>query len=224
MTASPWRDLGVRAASALVLVPIGVGSIWLGGAVWVTALSVVLGATAVEWVFLWRARRMRRPADPALLWAGLVYVALAYAALLAMRAGPFGRIDVLFVMAVVWAGDIGAYAAGRQLGGPRLAPDISPGKTWSGAVGGTFCAVLAGAAMAHWAWRAAALALGLSVVAQAGDLLESAIKRRLGAKDSSRLIPGHGGLLDRLDGVLAASPAALAVWLAAGPGLLWRGD
>ncbi len=224
MTSSPWRDLGVRAASALVLVPVGVGSIWLGGAVWVIALSVVLGATAIEWVFLWRARQPARPAAPGLLLAGLAYIALAYAALLALRDGPSGRLDVLFIMVVVWAGDIGAYGAGRQLGGPRLAPGISPGKTWSGAVGGTLAAVLAGAALAHWAWRAAALALGLSLVAQAGDLLESAVKRRLGAKDSSKLIPGHGGLLDRLDGVLAASPVALAVWLAAGPGLLWRGD
>ena len=224
MSASPWRDLGVRAASALVLVPVGVGSIWLGGAVWVVALSIVLGATAVEWVFLWRGRKPMRSAGPVLLLAGLVYVALAYLALLVLRAGPFGRLDVLFVMVVVWAGDIGAYAAGRQLGGPRLAPEISPGKTWSGAVGGTLCSVLAGAGLAHWAWRAGVLAVGLSVVAQAGDLLESAVKRRLGAKDSSKLIPGHGGLLDRLDGVLAASLAAWAVWLAAGHGLLWRGD
>jgi phosphatidate cytidylyltransferase len=136
-------------------------------------------------------------------------------------------INVLFVLLVVWTSDIGAYIAGRALGGPKLAPRISPGKTWSGAAGGTLAAVAVGVVLQlGWPHGSMAQAIGvtaaLSIVSQLGDLFESGVKRYYGAKDSSRLIPGHGGLLDRLDGVLAAAPAAalLAMWL--GPGVtLW---
>jgi phosphatidate cytidylyltransferase len=110
----------------------------------------------------------------------------------------------------VWAGDIGAYLVGRLVGGPRLAPKISPGKTWAGAIGGTLAAILAGAAAGYeQPLQAALVALPISLVAQAGDLAESAIKRHFGAKDSGWIIPGHGGLLDRLDGVLAAAPISM---------------
>jgi phosphatidate cytidylyltransferase len=158
------------------------------------------------------------------LGVGILYIGPAYLALYLMRAEPAGLRNVLFVMAVVWAGDIGAYLFGRLVGGPRLAPRISPGKTWSGAIGGTLAAILAGAAAGYeHPLRAAALALPLSLVAQAGDLLESAIKRHFGAKDSGWIIPGHGGLLDRLDGVLAASPLALLWSFIAGPhAMMWH--
>ncbi len=222
MTDNRWRDLGVRFASALVLLPIGVCSIYAGGLVWTLCLSAVIAALCVEWVLLWRARTPRQAAGGATLGAGLAYIGATYVALWMLRGGPAGMLNVLFVMVVVWAGDIGAYVAGRALGGKRLAPAISPGKTWSGAVGGTLCAVACGLAVGYSRpVHAAVLALVLSVVAQLGDLLESAVKRRFGAKDSGRIIPGHGGLLDRLDGVLAASPAALLWWLAAGQGPLW---
>ncbi len=213
--------MGVRLASGLVLLPIGIGAIWLGGPLWVACLSVVVAGLAVEWVLLWRARLPPRP-DGAVLLLGLAYIGLAWPSLFLLRGGPAGLANVLFVMVVVWAGDIGAYIAGRAVGGPKLAPSISPGKTWSGAVGGTLCAVLAGLAVARMHLPVAGLlAFGLSVMAQLGDLLESAVKRRFGAKDSGRIIPGHGGLLDRLDGVLAAAPAGLAVSLMVGPGPLW---
>ncbi len=219
MSEPAWRDLGVRAASALVLLPLGVAAIWVGGWLWVGCVSAIVTGLWVEWAALWRARSPKNPAL-ALLVSGMAYIAIAYAALLILRAGPAGRGNVLFVMVVVWAGDIGAYLAGRLFGGPRLAPRISPGKTWSGAAGGTMCAVTVGIAFGHGA-PAAGLAIGLSVVAQAGDLLESWVKRRVGAKDSGHIIPGHGGLLDRLDGVLAAAPAACAWSLLSGPGPLW---
>jgi len=160
----------------------------------------------------------------AALGIGILYIGPAYLALYVMRTEPAGLRNVLFVMAVVWAGDIGAYLFGRLVGGPRLAPKISPGKTWAGAIGGTAAAVLAGAGAgfenpAH----AAMLALPLTLVAQAGDLLESAIKRHFGAKDSGWIIPGHGGLLDRLDGVLAAAPVAMAWSLITGPhAMMWH--
>ncbi len=162
----------------------------------------------------------RRPA----LGMGILYIGPAYLALYLMRSQPAGLRNVLFVMAVVWAGDIGAYLLGRLVGGPRLAPKISPGKTWAGAFGGTLAAVVAGAAAGYeHPLHAAILACPLSLVAQAGDLLESAVKRHFGAKDSGWIIPGHGGLLDRLDGVLAASPVALLWSFTTGPhAMMWH--
>jgi phosphatidate cytidylyltransferase len=155
---------------------------------------------------------------------GILYIGPAYLSLLLMRAGPHGLRNVLFLMAVVWSTDIGAYLVGRWVGGPRLAPRISPGKTWSGAVGGTVIAVLAGVAAGHEnPLRAALLALALSLATQAGDLLESAVKRHFGAKDSGWIIPGHGGLLDRLDGLLAAAPVAMLWSLVTGANaMMWQ--
>jgi phosphatidate cytidylyltransferase len=118
--------------------------------------------------------------------------------------------------------------AGRAFGGPKLAPAVSPNKTWSGAAGGLAAAVVVGVAAAAalapgGASRAAAVAAMLGVMAQAGDLLESWIKRRFDVKDTSSLIPGHGGLLDRLDGVIAAAPVAALLAFALGQGQpLWR--
>ena len=162
--------------------------------------------------------------------AGILYVGLASISLLWLRNGgnEAGRANVLFLVLVVWASDIGAYAAGRLLGGPKLAPSLSPGKTWSGSVGGLAAAIavglLAARAVPSSGWGAAAVVAGLlGVASQAGDLLESGIKRHFGVKDSGRLIPGHGGLLDRLDGLLAAAPAAAALALTMGRGsVLWQ--
>jgi phosphatidate cytidylyltransferase len=201
-----WRDLGLRVASALVLAPAGVAAIWLGGVVWLAVVTLIVAGMGVEWALLCRGRPWIN-----LAW-GMLYILPSYVALILLRGAESGRATVLFLMLVVWAGDIGAYLVGRLVGGPRLAPSISPGKTWSGAAGGTLCAVLAGLAVAPaHPVAACVLALVLSIVAQAGDLLESAIKRHFGVKDSGRLIPGHGGLLDRLDGVVAAAPAMLLI-------------
>jgi phosphatidate cytidylyltransferase len=132
--------------------------------------------------------------------AGLVYV---------MTIG--GRWSIFWLLAVVWATDIGAYAAGRTIGGPKLAPKISPNKTWSGAVGGLVSAIIAQAVVV-WAADVAIsvqfvlIAILASIVSQAGDLFESALKRRYQVKDSGGLIPGHGGVMDRFDGLWAAAP------------------
>ncbi len=178
----------------------------MGGVVWLAVVTLIVAGMAVEWALLCRLRRRIT-----LAW-GALYILPSYVALIMLRGAEGGRRTVLFLMLVVWAGDIGAYLVGRLVGGPRLAPRISPGKTWSGAAGGTVCAILAGVAVApaHPA-ASSLLALALSMVAQAGDLLESAIKRHFGVKDSGWLIPGHGGLLDRLDGVIAAAPAMLLI-------------
>ena len=159
----------------------------------------------------------QRPA----LGAGVLYTGVPYLSLLLLRQGHTGFVDVLFVALVVSLGDIGAYLAGRLVGGPKLAPALSPGKTWSGSLGGLAASVAVGLGLVaclgsqHFG-RAAWLAVLLAIVAQAGDLLESAIKRQYGKKDSGSIIPGHGGLLDRLDGLLAAAPAAMAVCLVTG--------
>lgn len=162
-----------------------------------------------------------------LLGLGLIYIGLAIWALLWLRQGQDGFANLLFLLPVIWASDIGAYVTGRVVGGHKLAPLISPGKTWSGAVGGVLAACLVGGAIAGGlagdATRAVVIAAALSVLSQLGDLGESWAKRHFGVKDSGNLIPGHGGLFDRLDGLLAASflAAGLAVW--AGPGqYLWR--
>ena len=161
--------------------------------------------------------------------AGIPYIGAASIALLWLRQDEgAGRANVLFLILIVWASDVGAYAVGRLVGGPKLAPHISPNKTWSGAIGGLLAAAMTGAGFAFLAdggdcWLAAAVAVSLGCVSQFGDLLESLFKRRFGVKDSGRLIPGHGGLLDRLDGVLAAAPAAALLALALGPGVvLWQ--
>jgi phosphatidate cytidylyltransferase len=143
--------------------------------------------------------------------AGLPYLTLPCIALLWLRYGvPDGRLAVFWLIAVVWASDIGAYFAGRIIGGPKLAPAISPNKTWAGFFGGAIAALLAGLATAPLTGADADPLLAATSVliggcAQGGDLAESWLKRRFGAKDASALIPGHGGVLDRVDGLMAAA-------------------
>jgi phosphatidate cytidylyltransferase len=172
-----------------------------------------------EWTALCKGRALA-------LLAGFGYAGLATASLAWLRADPAsGRMALLFLLVVVWSSDIGAYAAGRLIGGRRLAPTISPGKTWSGAVGGLLAAIVGGEVMA-WGGdpaRAALVAAALGVASQVGDLLESAVKRHFGVKDTGRLIPGHGGVLDRLDGLMAAALVAGGWALATGQGsAIWR--
>jgi len=146
---------------------------------------------------------------------GALYLGGPAAVVLWLRQDPRGGAGcVLWLLAVVAATDTLAYAAGRTIGGPRLAPAISPGKTWAGLAGGLFGATLVGAAggaLLGWPWAAAGgLGALLALVAQGGDLFESWLKRRAGVKDSGALLPGHGGILDRIDGLL---PAALVLGL-----------
>ena len=224
---SRWSDLRLRVASAVVLLPVALGCLYAGGVAW---LALVLAATlALVWEW-WRLWRLKPGAMPALtLLAGWFYMIFGAGALYWLRSDPVvGLIDVLFLLAVVWASDIGAYVAGRMIGGPKLAPAISPGKTWSGAAGGLVAAMIVGLLVSRAvapgpASHALTVAAGLAVASQLGDLLESALKRHFGVKDSSRLIPGHGGVFDRLDGVLAAGPVALLLAAMLGPGVeLWR--
>jgi phosphatidate cytidylyltransferase len=175
---------------------------------------ICLGACGVAVL----ASRVRRP------WCatGLFYAsALVFAPVLLRRDPRLGFAAIVFLFVIVWLTDIAAYFVGRVLGGPKLAPHISPNKTWSGAIGGTIAGILGGVIVAsQFGVRnlAAAAIIGalLSVCSQVGDLFESGIKRRFNAKDASQLIPGHGGLMDRLDGFVAAAVAAALLGLAHG--------
>ncbi|MEQ8695283.1 MAG: phosphatidate cytidylyltransferase, partial [Bauldia litoralis] len=148
--------------------------------------------------------------------AGVFYAAVFGLALLILREGDLGLAAIAFVFAVVWATDIGAYFAGRAIGGPKLWPAVSPKKTWAGAIGGLVAAVIAGLATAAVVGLPLAGALVIvivvmSVAGQAGDFFESFIKRRFGVKDSGTIIPGHGGMMDRVDGLVFAAAVAVLI-------------
>ena len=154
--------------------------------------------------------------------AGVPYAgALGVAPIVLRSDNGEGFLAVIFLFAVVWTTDIAAYFAGRAIGGPKLMPRVSPNKTWSGAIGGTLAAVVVALALAKVTaltglFAIAMLAVILSICAQGGDLFESFLKRRFGAKDSGHLIPGHGGLMDRLDGFVTASVVAALIGLLRG--------
>lgn len=155
----------------------------------------------------------------AVLYAGVPAICLV----VVRETGDAGT--VFWLLAVVWATDIGAYVSGRLMGGPRLAPSISPNKTWSGAIGGLVAATLAGGIVGvivggESSFMNLMLAAGLSCFSQFGDLAESWFKRRHGVKDSGKLVPGHGGVMDRVDGLWAAAPLVAIACVVRGGGVV----
>lgn len=228
------RLCGLRARSLPgVAVPVAV-FLAAGAAVggeFLGAVFTLLAGFVLTWALAVAMRGRALPGHPAVWLAlGVLVIGLAGLSLIWLRGhGDAGRANVVFLFVVVWASDIGAYLSGRVVGGPKLAPGLSPSKTVAGALGGLAFAALAGMAVATWLApgdpRGAALvAVVLGIATQAGDLFESAFKRRFGVKDSGTLIPGHGGLLDRLDGLLVAAPVAALIALAHGQDAvpLWR--
>ena len=210
----------VRAAGAAALIiaalAAGAGQLYAAVLVLAAAAAGVAGVCAPS-RRLWGA-------------AGIAYAGAVLIAPVALRRDPeSGLVVILFLFSVVWTTDILGYFIGRAIGGAKLAPYVSPKKTWSGACGGTLGALAAGLAIVYIADNAApvpaaCIALVLSIVSQAGDLFESAVKRRFGVKDASHVIPGHGGLMDRLDGfIAAASVAALIGLMRGGPDAAARG-
>jgi phosphatidate cytidylyltransferase len=186
-------------------------------------VGLLLGAAGI--LAQWALGRGR---DATPLWtaAGLAWIIAPLVGLIWLRADPGAGLAVTFwLLAVVWTTDTAAYAAGRSLGGPRLAPRISPNKTWSGLIGGILGAGIVGLVTDlvlpdAGGWGFVALSAGLAIVDQIGDIAESFAKRRFGAKDSGRLIPGHGGLLDRLDGMLAVVAVIVILQVATGGNIL----
>lgn len=186
--------------------------------------GLVLGASAVALpalgLELARSRSRDGVAGFAAAAGSILYLSPAMLCGLAIAAAGDGPLLLLLVAGSVFSFDTLAYGVGRTVGRHRLAPRISPGKTWEGLAGGVIGALAAGALFSIWvdpsAFLLAPLAAAVGLAGQAGDLLESALKRAAGAKDSSRLIPGHGGVLDRIDSFTTALPAGLALLLLAG--------
>jgi phosphatidate cytidylyltransferase len=255
-------DLPLRVVSALVMIPLAIGTAYLGGLPFAIFWSlaaigilwewgslvagaersrVVLGGEAAVVIALALVAFARSPEAVGVLvlgaiavamiapperrgWAaaGVPYAGAVGVAAIVLRAdGEDGWVAMIFLFAIVWTTDIAAYFVGRLVGGPKLMPRVSPKKTWSGALGGLLAAVLAALAVAATAdlpslVPVGLLAVALSVLAQGGDLFESFVKRRFQAKDSSHLIPGHGGLMDRLDGFVCAATAAALIGVVRG--------
>ncbi len=222
-TAITAAGRGARAAGAFAL--ICAGAACLVGQLLIAAMVALLGAVAAA-VLAAAGRRA---------WAagGVFYAEVALLAPVVLRRDPEnGVAAMLFLFAIVWSTDIFGFFVGRIVGGPKLAPRISPNKTLAGAAAGTAGAIALGVAVLFAAGQrgilpGAALAGLLAIVSQVGDLFESSVKRRFGVKDAGQIIPGHGGLMDRLDGFLAAAGVAALVGLARGGadapgrGLLW---
>ena len=207
------NNLVLRVGSAIVLAPLALLTAYLGG--WPFTLFWAAAAFAVLWEWI------KLVTGPIWVVAGLCYAIVLLAAPVILRNGEHGLPAMLLLFAVVWSTDVLGYFAGRAFGGPKLMPAISPKKTWSGAVAGALGAMIAAMLVAKYfgsfdLGAIALIALLLSLVSQLGDLLESWIKRRFGAKDASQLIPGHGGVMDRLDGFWAAALVGCLIGLLRG--------
>ncbi|MDP2332062.1 MAG: phosphatidate cytidylyltransferase [Reyranella sp.] len=197
-----FRGLLLRVLSAAVLGPFLLAAVWFGFP-WIDLVAAAAAPVMVlEWTKLTRGR-------PIVRLLAYIYALAALVALLWLRHQPvLGRETVIWIVACTWATDIGAYFVGASAGGAKLAPRISPSKTWSGLIGGMAWAAVVSASLGlvfglGSTFSLAVIGACLAVVGQIGDLAESAVKRGAGVKDSGKLIPGHGGLLDRVDGLVA---------------------
>lgn len=247
-----WSNLGVRIASAVVLVPTVLFAVWVGTWLFLMMIAVAVALLAIEWgsmtaprapvriaavvttavlasIFVAHLGRIplawligaagaaaaalvargvsERPADTAF---GVIYIGAPCLCLVWLRAMPQGEWWTMMLLAITWAADIAAFAVGSTLKGPKLWPRFSPNKTWSGFLGGLGAAMATGTLMAALPpfrlnlVAAALVGLAGGLATMGGDLWESMLKRRFGVKDSGDLIPGHGGLLDRVDGLMFA--------------------
>lgn len=229
---SRTSDLLTRTVSALVMLVLSGFALWAGGAAWLVFVLVVGIGVWFEWSALALKMYPSGGKRTAWRYGGAVYCGIACAVLLALRDLPIGMFWVLMIVGAVIGTDIGAYFAGRAIGGPKIAPSISPSKTWAGLIGGMIGAGLVIALLVsrmtdpgfnglfaeapqslHDTYQVMVSPMGspfsfalagalIAIIAQAGDFFESWMKRKAGVKDSGKLLPGHGGLFDRVDGLL----------------------
>jgi phosphatidate cytidylyltransferase len=268
-----YDGLVKRLTSAVFLIPISLGFVYLGGWPFALSLIFVTALMAFEWNRLvlgqenrekiivyfalytsflagvlglgleghWRAAlgvcvlaaimtlllALQHKVKAVWPFVGVPYLFLPMMSFIWLREAEWGLTVIIWILLVVWGSDSGGYLAGKSIGGPKLAPKISPNKTWSGFVGGVALAMLAGFGVGLFVGDGSILKLimvsaGLSAISQVGDLAESAVKRHFGVKDFSSLIPGHGGVLDRFDGLLFVLVAAAVIQLGhAGTILIW---
>lgn len=201
------KELLIRAVSALVLLPLVLGVIWYDGVALTLFLVIAALFMAREWLQF--AGKGFKP-----LWwlGGLIYIGLPLYAIHWLRDQADGVMWAYYALFVVFAMDVGGFFAGRLIGGAKLAPKISPKKTWSGLLGGVTLSLVIGFGFFTWGSIGSSLSVMLvasgvfAVWSQVGDLFESHLKRKAGLKDSGALIPGHGGILDRVDGLVFALP------------------
>lgn len=201
-----------RIVTAFLLGGLFVGCLWLGE----KPFFILLGLAFILAMAEWGTMTKNTPFKHLWLLVGGLYITLGFLGIgLTVIHNP---VWIMIIFLLIWTTDTGAYFVGRTLGGPKLAPHISPAKTWSGALGGTGFALMAGSFLAtaqgyKLSFPLMACFLLISLVSIAGDLLESWVKRRLGIKDSGTLLPGHGGVLDRLDSPLAVGAFLLILFL-----------
>lgn len=213
-----WASV-VRAEPRTTVITLGAIAIALAAIL--LSLKMTFAACAVVAIGAAACAAATNGKHEARFWSGggLVYAALVFIpAVLLREDAKFGFLAIIWLYAVVWLTDIGGYFCGRFIGGKKLAPILSPKKTWSGAIGGTFFGVLGGLVVATLANADVAImfiviALIVSVFSQAGDIFESFVKRKFGKKDASGILPGHGGVMDRVDGFIAAAAFALLIGL-----------
>lgn len=200
----------LRIISAAVLAPLVLWVVFTGGIIFELMVTLAAMILVYEWTKMVGRNQIW-------IMLGGIYIGAAVFALWWLREGSEqGLFHFVWLLAVVWSTDIGGYLFGLTLGGPKLAPSISPNKTWSGFVGGVVLAIIAGFYVPVFfdqqqelpsSMSIIGIGAGISVVSQLGDLFESMVKRRFGVKDSGNVIPGHGGLFDRIDGLMSASIA-----------------
>lgn len=223
---SRFKDIKERTLYGILAAVIAIGCTIMGGMAFIAMLLFALYVMAQEW------DRLTKDRAPSMRWSGAFYLVISILCLLYLRLDitllggkvmPRGfshhLVPILLLFAGVWATDIFAYIVGRAIGKHKMAPEISPGKSWEGLAGGMVaCGALFGIASAINMFppsftTSIMIGLILAFIAQMGDLFESSMKRRAGVKDSGKLIPGHGGLLDRVDGLLAMTPVFTLIWV-----------
>lgn len=205
------KELQKRIISGVILAPIILAIVYLGGIVYQVLILTMSVIMSFEWSGITsHGKNMTSKSKRNWSIIGTFYIVIFAASLLFLRESKDGFNAVLFLLLVVWATDIGAFFAGRIIGGPKIAPKISPKKTWAGLAGGMAAAAVTGVFLSAFSTvgllELAILSAVLAVISQVGDFYESWIKRKFGVKDSGNIIPGHGGIMDRVDGLTTVAP------------------